>query len=198
MANRARNVRIGLLLVAAAAAPAAAADCLDPVARATRVMCGAWLQPAGEWHLHLGGASIHDTPTRAPGRVWNEQHPGVGFEVRLRGLPWRSSISGDPWQTSYTLGSFSDSRRAWSLYGGSAFTREVMRIGATRVDAGAGVFMFYRSRSWSGRMAWVPAVMPVMSITDPNGPVGFNVLWRPPGFDGPSTFFFQITHRFPS
>ena len=47
-------------------------------------------------------------------------------------------------------------------------------------------------------MTWAPAVLPVLSMTERSGSLGFNLIWRPPGFDGPGTVLLQLTRPFNS
>ncbi len=173
-----------------AAACGAQAACFDlPGSAACR-----WAAAGGgAWHVHMGGASIHSSETKAPGREWNERHEGVGAELRRKGLPWRDADPLESWQTRYAFGTFVDSRNIPSYYTGTVVAHELARMGGLRLDGGAGAFLFYRSASWSGRMQLAPAVLPVLSMTDSQGGVGLNLIWRPPGFDGPATIFLQIT-----
>ena len=67
-----------------------------------------------------------------------------------------------------------------------------------KVDAGAGLYAFYRSMNWRGKMGFVPAILPVMSITSPEYRIGLNLLAVPPvgrNGDHPAVLFAQITYR---
>lgn len=139
---------------------------------------------------------MHGEPTKAPGRQWNERNGGIGLESRMRGVPWRDQIAGDPWQTNYSVGGFTDSRNKRSFYAGAAVMHELFRFEGVRVDAGAGAFLFYKSVSWKGDMALMPGILPVLTYTDRNAPYGFNMIWRPPESGGRGTLFMQITQRF--
>jgi len=183
-------VRGLLAAIGAAAASAANASCFGPPAHSG---CGQRPESPRDWHVHMGGASVHSSETNAPGRRWNERHSGFGAELRVPGLPWHGVDRTHPWRTTYTFGTFADSRSVQSYYTGTAVSHPLMRIGNMQLDGGAGAFLFYRSRSWSGRMALTPAVLPVLSLTDRHGGAGLNLTWRPPGFGGPGTVFLQVT-----
>lgn len=149
--------------------------------------------PREEWRLNLGGVSHHAHDTAAQGRHWRQVNPGLGIEWRQAGVPMTDA--GDQWHTIATAGFFTDSRDYRSAYAGVAATYELARLGRTRIDGGAGAFLFRRSRSWDGRMRWSPAVLPVLNITDARTGLGFEIIWRPPHTDGPSTLYLQITFR---
>jgi hypothetical protein len=149
--------------------------------------------PREEWRLNLGGVSHHATDTAAPGHHWNQVNPGLGIELRQAGVPLTDA--GDQWRTIATAGLFTDSRDYRSAYAGVAATYELATLGRTRIDGGAGAFMFYRSRSWDGGRQWSPAVLPVLNFTDVQTGLGFELIWRPPHTDGPATLYVQVTLR---
>jgi hypothetical protein len=199
MRNTGSVVRAGWWLLAGLGIPSlalTASPCAGFREAESRRLCSTLAAGQPEWHLHLGGASVHAKETQAPGRKWNERHAGFGLESRTPGLPWRDRLAGDRWQTSYSLGTFADSRNVRSMYTGAAFTHQVLKIGSMRLDAGAGAFLFYKSKSWNGNMALMPGILPVLSYSDRNAPYGFNIIWRPPEGDASGTLFMQITHRF--
>ena len=173
--------------LACAAASACEANC-DELSRERRE----------EWHLNVGGVSSHSHETGANGHRWSETHPGVGIEQRLSGLPWSYTFEGDPWRTSYALSIFADSRKFWTFSAGASLTHRVSQTDQARIDAGAGVFLFYRSASWNGRMHWVPALLPMLTVSDLRSPWGANLLLRPLGSgekSAPGTIYVQVTYR---
>jgi hypothetical protein len=199
MAKLSSFIRVGAVIAALGAATfgqaAETCDAPKPSTGSRPMECGLLPTHRQELRLNLGGVSAHSHDTAASGHHWNETHPGIGVELRTDGLPWAEPKVNDPWQTSYVVGAFTDSRDVWSGYAGSAVTHQLATWGRTRLDVGAGAFVFYRSDSWSGHRRWTPALLPVATFTDLEGPLGFNILWRPPGTGGPATLFLQITYR---
>jgi hypothetical protein len=129
-------------------------------------------EPLQQWYLHTGALSYHFEPTRAPGREWNNTHPGLGLERR-------DALDDDRWQVRWTGGAMRDSRSVWSGYGGSAFMRQWRPVAAMEASAGVGAFLFYRSVDWSGRREWTPALLPTASIGAVDGSMGMNLVYIP-------------------
>jgi hypothetical protein len=127
-------------------------------------------EPA-EWFLQTGSVSHHFSETQAPGRRWNEQHPGLGLE--------RRAIDDDGWQVRWTGGVMQDSRSFWGGYAGAAYMSRWRIGGGQEISAGAGAYAFYRSTSWSGRMTVVPAVLPTVSIGLLENRLGMNFTFVP-------------------
>lgn len=146
-----------------------------------------------QWYLHTGGVSRHMEQTSAPGREWNESHPGLGLE--------RRATDGDGWSRRQTMGIMQDSRNFWGGYAGLAAMREWRFSKTAEVSLGAGAYVFYRSMSWSGKMGLVPAVLPTASITIPKTSAGLNLLYVPKlsafGKAMPSVAYLQLTVPLP-
>lgn len=152
--------------------------------------------PQSEWYGSLSGTSWHSHDTRAPGQSWNEENLGAGFERRVNGLPWDQGAA--RWQSWYSLNSLTDSRNQAGGYAGVSFMRELAHMGTFRVYGGVGTHLFYRSKTWAGQMALVPAVLPALSITERRTGLGVNFVIRPEfrGEQGaPSTILMQLTYR---
>jgi hypothetical protein len=134
--------------------------------------------PARTWYMHAGGWSHHMQQTRAEGRRWNEVHPGIGFETR------RVDDSG--WTVRQGLGAMQDSRGFWGGYAGVGWLHRWSIGRGASFSAGAGAYAFYRSVSWSGERALVPAVLPTASLDLLDHTVGVNLVAVPPlrGFGG--------------
>lgn len=129
-------------------------------------------QVPAQWYVHTGGVSRHGSPTHAPGQNWREVHPGLGLEQRVSG--------DDPaWSWRRVGGVLQDSRAVWGGYGGAAAMRRWSFEPQGEIGLGIGAYLFYRSVSWDGRRALVPAVLPTLSIGAPDSPIGLNVLYAP-------------------
>jgi hypothetical protein len=144
-----------------------------------------------QWLLHTGGLSHHFEPTHAAGRQWNEQHPGLGLE--------RRETDRADWHWRQSAGIVQDSRSFWGGYAGASWMKEWRAPGAASLGVGLGAFAFYRSVSWSGRRAWVPALLPTLSLGLLDDRLGVNLMVVPPiGTDGdsrPALVFLQMTYR---
>lgn len=139
------------------------------VASLAAVMPAAATTP--EWFVHTGGVSRHFEETRAANQQWRDQHPGIGLERRV--------TDENGWSIRSAGGLMQDSRGFWSGYGGVGYLHR-WRLGRTaEFGAGAGAYAFYRSVSWSGRMALVPAVLPTASVGLLDNTVGLNVVYVP-------------------
>jgi hypothetical protein len=124
-----------------------------------------------EWFVHTGGLSHHFQQTRAANHQWREQHPGLGIERRV--------TDENDWSVRTAGGFMQDSRGFWGGYGGVGYMHR-WRLGrAAELGAGAGAYAFYRSVSWSGRMALVPAVLPTASVGLIDNTVGLNLVVVP-------------------
>lgn len=149
-------------------------------------------QASDQWFVQTGGASHHFEQTRAPGRSWNETHPGLGIE--------RRKADDLDWSVRYTGGVMQDSRFVWGGYAGAAYLREWSRGKDFQLGVGAGAYAFYRSVSWDGRMALIPGVLPTMSLGLMDNRVGVNLLYVPKvsayGQAMPPVIYGQLTMRF--
>lgn len=145
-----------------------------------------------QWLLHTGGLSRHFAQTRAPGRQWNEQHPGLGLE--------RRQADGGAWRWRQSVGLVQDSRSVWGGYAGAALMRAWRVAGSASVGVGLGGYAFYRSVDWSGQRAWVPALLPTLSLGLLDDRLGVNVMLVPPvgptGDRRAALVFLQTTYRF--
>lgn len=128
-------------------------------------------QAEAQWFVQTAGVSHHFEPSQAKGRTWNESHPGLGVERR-------ESTDG-VWSLRYTAGVMQDSRSFWSGYAGAAELREWRWGRNLQIGAGAGVYLFYRSVSWDGTMAVVPALLPTVSIGLVENRAAINFLYVP-------------------
>lgn len=147
-----------------------------------------------QWYVHTGGVSHHFAQTRATDREWSEAHPGLGFE--------RRDVNADsPWQLRWTAGAMRDSRRFWGGYGGATYVHRWNWSHSIETSLGVGAFGFYRSVSWSGKRALVPALLPTASIAAADGTLGMNVVYIPRVSTGggkatPPTVLGQMVFRF--
>ena len=132
---------------------------------------GAGLRSSSQWHLQSGALSRHFTQTQADGHEWNNNHPGIGLEYRLN---TRST-----WGTRLTAGFLRDSRNYPSGYAGVGYMRQFNVNGGVTMAAGLGAYLFYRSRSWDGDMAYVPALLPTLQFGFFRNRLGVNVLAVP-------------------
>ena len=147
-----------------------------------------------QWYVHTGGVSHHFEQTRAADREWNETHPGLGLERR-------DADTESPWQLRWTAGAMRDSRRFWSGYGGATYVHRWQWGNSLETSLGVGAFGFYRSVSWSGKRALVPALLPTASISSADGTLGMNVVYIPRVSTGggkatPPTLLGQMVFRF--
>lgn len=169
------------------------------VAAAVAACGAAWCAPAHaasgtQWYVQTGGLSRHFEQTRAADREWSETHPGLGFERR-------DVDAESPWQLRWTAGAMRDSRRFWSGYGGATYVHRWQWGNSIETSLGAGAFAFYRSVSWSGKRALVPAVLPTASIAAADGTLGLNIVYIPRVSTGggkatPPTVLGQMVFRF--
>ena len=128
-----------------------------------------------QWFMQVGGLSYHFQQTQALGREWQNQHPGLGFERR-------SNVAGDDpsdWRISATGGVMQDSRGYWGGYAGLAYLRQWRLSGEAEFGTGLGAYGLYRSVSWGGRRALVPAVMPVTTIGLADTGINLNLAYLP-------------------
>ncbi len=149
-----------------------------------------------QWSMHAGGVSHHFQPTRAPGHEWQEQHAGLGLERR-------ASVSDDgrsDWSLSTAGGLMQDSRGFWGGYAGAGYLWHWRRYGQIDLGLGGGAYLFYRSVSWSGRMAVVPGLLPLASAHFPASGISLNLIYVPRlsaiNEAMPSVLHLQFAYRF--
>ena len=123
-----------------------------------------------QWHLQVGGISHHFEETKAVGRRWQEQHPGLGLERRIQDGAWSQHAAG---------GVLQDSRGFWGGYAGASYLYNKRWSGVLDTGIGMGAYAFYRSTSWNGKMGLVPGILPMASLTIPGSDVGFNFIYVP-------------------
>ena len=143
-----------------------------------------------EWNALTAGFSRHSTQPRSGGHQWKDFHPGIGIEAMER--------NDSEWRRGLAAGAMQDSRGTWGGYASISAVKTLYSSPGIKVDAGAGLYAFYRSMNWRGKMGFVPAILPVMSITSPEYRIGLNLLAVPPvgrNGDHPAVLFAQITYR---
>lgn len=144
-----------------------------------------------QWFMHTGGVSHHFQQTSAPGRQWNQNHPGIGFE--------RRQTPEGGWDVRYTGGVMEDSRNIWSGYAGAAYMRDWKLGAGVSFGLGAGAYAFYRSMSWDGRRGLVPGVLPTASLGLLDNQVALNLLYVPRmavyGRSMPEVVYLQLAVR---
>lgn len=154
------------------------------LAKLPRTLCAAALCAAGlgasgaalaeqdpRWYFQTGGVSHHFQDTQAADRQWRENHPGLGFERRAAGE--------DDWNLRWTGGVMQDSRNYWGGYAGAAYLRTWRWTGVAEAGLGLGTYAFYRSVSWSGKMAVVPGILPTASLGLMDNRIGLNLIYVP-------------------
>ena len=145
-----------------------------------------------EWSLLTAGFSRHSTQPSSGIHRWRDFHPGIGIEAK------ESEGLDTDWRRSLAAGAMQDSRGGWGGHASISAMKTLYSSAAIRVDAGAGLYAFYRSMNWRGKMGFVPAILPVMSITNPEYRIGLNLLVVPPvgrKGDRPAVLFAQISYR---
>lgn len=138
--------------------------------------------PSPSQHLtvQLPGMSHHfDQPLDEdgqpmPGRRFNERNWGIGVQLER-------NLAGDwaGWVGKTSLGLMKDSLDAMGLYAGHTWQKRLLDDGPYTLDAGAGVFAFYRTLSFDGPHVLVPAALPVLSATQTRWGLGVNIVAVP-------------------
>lgn len=128
-------------------------------------------EDAAQWYFQTGGVSHHFQDTQASNREWRENHPGLGFERRGGG--------DEDWNLRWTGGVMQDSRNYWGGYAGAAYLRTWRWTGVAEAGLGLGTYAFYRSVSWSGKMAVVPGILPTASLGLMDNRIGLNLIYVP-------------------
>jgi hypothetical protein len=160
--------------------------------------------PAGEelrWDLSsrpavailLPGMSHHFQSPANTTRKWNETHDGIGLETRSK---WNEA----DWYFKTAIGLMRDSVDSWGAYGGAVWQKRVFDGESWVVDAGGGVFLFYRALHFDGNRMWLPGALPVLSLEHKNTGIGLNILYVPhfktDAGEMPAVLFAQLTKRF--
>lgn len=170
-----------------------AGACFPAFAQTTR------LADDAQWHVSLGGFSQHARETLAPGRQWQEVHPGIGLQRRLNRMPWTTVGVDSNWKSRVLFGTMEDSRGFLGSYGGISIMREIAHVGTLRLEAGLSAVTYYRSSSWSGDMHFVPAILPTLSLVGYRTGLGLDLSWAPPvtaqNTGSVSTLLLQFTYR---
>lgn len=160
--------------------------------------------PAGEellWDLTsrpavailLPGMSHHFQPPEEKNRKWNETHSGLGLETRAK---WGET----GWYFKTAAGVMRDSVESWGAYGAAVWQKRVFDSAEWSVDAGGGVFLFYRALHFDGEHMWLPGALPVLSLEYKKTGTGLNILYVPhfktDAGEMPAVLFAQLTQRF--
>lgn len=143
--------------------------------------------------LQLPGMSHHFQEPKAPGRRYNENHAGIGVE-------WRSLPAPSGWLTKASVGLMEDSLFAWGAYAGYVWQKRLVDTQNWSLDAGGGVFLFYRTFDFEGEHRLVPGPLPVVSVEHKGTGIGMNILFVPHVKLGsremPAVLYAQFTKTF--
>lgn len=160
--------------------------------------------PAGEelrWDLSnrpavaiiLPGMSRHFQAPENTARKWNETHAGLGLESR-------SKWDDNGWYFKKAIGVMRDSVESWGAYGGAVWQKRIYEDASLVVDAGGGVFLFYRALHFDGEHLWLPGLLPVLSVEHKSTGIGLNILYVPhfktDAGEMPAVLFAQLTKLF--
>jgi hypothetical protein len=125
------------------------------------------------WAIQLPGVSYHFEQPTAKGQHWNQVHPGIGVERN-------ESLSVPDWHVTYSAGVMKDSISKWGANAGVVWQKTLYEKAGSRLDAGPGVFFFYRTVNFGEPRKLFAAPLPVATFR--NGPtsMGFNLVVVPP------------------
>jgi hypothetical protein len=141
----------------------------------------------------LPGMSHHFQPPQATNRKWNETHAGLGLETRSK---WDET----GWYFKAAGGVMRDSVESWGLYGGAVWQKRVFESPSWTIDAGGGLFIFYRALHFDGERMWLPGTLPVLSLDYKPTGTGLNILYVPNfktnAGEMPAVLFAQLTQGF--
>lgn len=154
----------------------AAADVPPP----TDAVARPWPSPMRNVTVQLPGMSHHfDDPVDEdgqlmPGRKYNERNWGLGVQLErnLDGA-WAG------WVGKTAFGAMKDSLNEMGAYAGHTWQKRLVETSDLTLDAGGGAFLFYRTLAFNGPHVLVPAVLPVLSATQKNWGIGFNLVAVP-------------------
>ena len=122
--------------------------------------------------LELSGASYHLRQAPAPNH-YNQENWGVGLE-------YRKPLAGDEdWTAKYSAGTLVDSYYGHGGYAGAVLQKQLLANEALRVDAGAGLFLFYRRLEFNGPLKLIPAPAPVVTLGLGPTPFSLNITGCP-------------------
>lgn len=146
----------------------------------TDAVINPWPSPMRSVTIQLPGMSHHfDQPVDQdgqpmPARQYNERNWGVGVQLeRFLNGTWAG------WVGKTSLGVMKDSLDAMGLYAGHTWQKRLLDEGPYTLDAGGGVFAFYRTLSFEGPHVLVPAALPVLSATQTRWGLGVNIVAVP-------------------
>jgi Antimicrobial peptide resistance and lipid A acylation protein PagP len=160
-----------------------------------------WPSPVRHLTVQLPGMSHHFDPPLdkhgdpMQGRKFNEKNWGIGlqFERTLEG-DWNE------WITKTSFGVMKDSLDAMGAYAGHTWQKRVHDGDTFIADLGGGGFLFYRTLRFDGPHRWVPAVLPVLSVTHKPWQLGINLVAVPrchvSGGTMPNVIYMQFTKAF--
>lgn len=157
--------------------------------------------PSQHLTIQLPGMSHHfDAPLDEDGqpmtgRQFNERNWGIGVQLERY-------LSGDwsGWVGKTSLGVMKDSLDAMGLYAGHTWQKRLLDEGPYTLDAGGGVFAFYRTLAFDGPHVLVPAALPVLSATQTRWGLGVNIVAVPrvklSGGTMPGVIYAQFTKSY--
>jgi hypothetical protein len=125
------------------------------------------------WALQISGFTHHFQGThRRAHPSWNNRNTGLGLQYDMRN-PLQSR-----WSTTLSIGEMKDSYGVNGPYGGVA---RFYRLNDARVEArlGAGAFLAYRALDWNEQRKLTLLIMPILSVEDSRGKLGFNLTGSP-------------------
>lgn len=180
-----------LLLSSLLSLSALAADPAQEIPAGEELQWDLSLRPAVA--LLLPGMSHHFQGPQDTSRKWNETHAGLGLETRSK---WNNS----GWYFKKAAGVMRDSVESWGAYAGAVWQKRVFESASWTVDAGGGLFLFYRALHFDGEHLLLPGVLPVLSVEYKNTGTGLNMLYVPQfktdAGEMPAVVFAQLTQRF--
>lgn len=143
--------------------------------------------------LLLPGMSHHFQEPENPSREWNETHAGLGLE-------WRAKWNETGWYFKRAVGLMKDSIGSWGAYGGAVWQKRVFESDTWAIEAGGGVFLFYRALHFDGEHMWLPGALPVLSLEHLRSGLGLNIVYVPHfktnAGEMPAVLYGQLTQRF--
>lgn len=128
--------------------------------------------------LLLPGMSHHFQEPDTPSREWNETG----------------------WYFKRAVGLMKDSVGSWGAYGGAVWQKRVFESDTWAIEAGGGVFLFYRALHFDGEHMWLPGALPVLSLEHLRSGLGLNIVYVPHfktnAGEMPAVLYGQLTQRF--
>jgi hypothetical protein len=147
------------------------------------------------WAIEVSGTAQHFNPPKNKQHSWNQRNWGFGIQYDV------PVEAGTSWGRVYSVGTMSDSLGVGGAYLGVTELKDLFAIKSVKVQAGAGLFLLYRTFAWEGRHRWAPAPLPVIHVEDQKTGFGLNIILAPTlsfsqGLELPGFVFFQATKRF--